>query len=67
MATIQEGDTIQAAWFDNVDSTGVFKKDITFLNDANPINIVHDSQNLMQIETDGDTKIKGDFEPNADI
>ena len=64
MATIQEGDTIQAAWFTNIDSTGPFVKDIEFLNNSNPINIVHNGTNLAQIETDGDLKVRGDITDN---
>ena len=66
MADIVEGDLIQASWFNNIDSTGVFKKDIEFLNDANPINIVHNSENLMRIDTEGNTSIKGALDEHQD-
>ena len=59
MADITEGMTIQAVWFTNIDTTGNFKKNISFLNDSDPINLGVNSVNLAQITTDGDLKTRG--------
>lgn len=59
MADITSGMTIQAVWFTNIDTTGNFKKDISFLNDSNPINFVENSVNLTQITSEGDLKTRG--------
>ena len=68
MAAIVEGDTIQAAWFQNIDNTGPFTKTVVFLNDANNINFEENSVNLLRVDTStGDLKTKGNMEDNADI
>jgi len=67
MATISEGMTIQATWFANIDSTGSFIKDVNFVNTSDPIHFVQNSVNLIQLETDGDLRVKGDITDNETI
>ena len=55
MADIVEGDTIQAAWFANIDSTGALKNTITLLNDNTALKLQKSGTTLLQLEKDGST------------
>ena len=61
MADITEGMTIQAVWFSNIDTTGNFKKTITFIDDSNPIKMSSNSVNLSSLTTDGNLSVRGNI------
>lgn len=70
MAAIQEGDTIQASWFQDQDNTGPYTQ-LTMLNDSSDFNIIKNGSNLIVIVKDGSNdgllKLKNALEDYADI
>jgi len=70
MATIQAGDLIQAAWFQDQDSDGTYTQ-LSLKDDGTDFEIKRAALVLALLikatENQGDLKVKGQVEPDADI
>ena len=71
MATIVDGDTIQAVWFTVIDSTGSLKNTVPLLNDTSPLVFQKNSISILKIDkataTLGTLTVKGAVNDNTTI